>query len=109
MVLSHRAKFQLIINFFRVKAISTGLLGSTRTLVTLLRPWIRRFTMIISAGGFKQEANSVNKNSKKSTGTLDHWKLLSRCGFLQARSNHCNTKCADRPIFSVRRYLVTGG
>ena len=27
MVLSHRAKFQLIINFFRVKAISTGLLG----------------------------------------------------------------------------------
>ena len=25
MVLSHRAKFQLIINFFRVKAISTGL------------------------------------------------------------------------------------
>ena len=27
MVLSHRAKFQLIINFFRVKAISTGLSG----------------------------------------------------------------------------------
>ena len=27
MVLSHRAKFQLIINFFRVKAISTGLFG----------------------------------------------------------------------------------
>ena len=26
MVLSYRAKFQLIINFFRVKAISTGLL-----------------------------------------------------------------------------------
>ena len=26
MILSHRAKFQLIINFFRVKAISTGLL-----------------------------------------------------------------------------------
>ena len=26
MVLSHRAKFQLIINFFRVKAISTGLI-----------------------------------------------------------------------------------
>ena len=25
MALSHRAKFQLIINFFRVKAISTGL------------------------------------------------------------------------------------
>ena len=27
MVLSHRAKFQLIINFFRVKAISTGLIA----------------------------------------------------------------------------------
>ena len=26
MVLSHRAKFQLVINFFRVKAVSTGLL-----------------------------------------------------------------------------------
>ena len=25
MVMNHRAKFQLIINFFRVKAISTGL------------------------------------------------------------------------------------
>ena len=30
MVLSHRAKFQLIINFFRVKAISTGLIGGQR-------------------------------------------------------------------------------
>ena len=29
MVLNHRAKFQLIINFFRVKAISTGLYPRT--------------------------------------------------------------------------------
>ena len=41
----------------------------------------------------------MNKNSKKSTGTLDCWKLLSRCGFLQARSNnYCNETCADHPI-----------
>ena len=33
----------------------------------------------------------------------------SRCGFLQARSSYCNKKCADCPIFSVRRYLVTRG
>ena len=31
MVLSHRAQFQLIINFFRVKAISTGLMGKIYT------------------------------------------------------------------------------
>ena len=36
----------------------------------------RRFTMIVSAGGFKQAASTVDKNSKKLTGTLDHWKLL---------------------------------
>ena len=46
--------------------------GSTRTLVTLLRPWIRRLTLIISLlGSFEQAANSVGKNLKKSTGALD--------------------------------------
>ena len=34
MALSHRAKFQLIINFFRVKAISTGLLAANPSLAT---------------------------------------------------------------------------
>ena len=73
-------------------------MGSTRTLVTLLRLWIRRFTMIISAWWLEQAAISVDKNSKKSTGTLDQRKLLSRCGFLQSRSIRRNEKCADRPI-----------
>ena len=50
-------------------------LGSTRTQVTLLRPWIRRFTMIISTWRLQTRSNSVDKNSKKSTGTLDHRKL----------------------------------
>ena len=37
-------------------------LSSTRPLVTLLRPWIRRFMMIISLSGFEQAANTVHKN-----------------------------------------------
>ena len=49
-------------------------------------------------GGFEQAANLVDKNSKKSTGTLDHRKLLSGCGFLQSRSSPGNEKCADRLI-----------
>ena len=65
--------------------------------------------MIISAGSFKQAANSVDKNSKKSRGTLDHWKLLTRCGFLQARSSRSNEKYADRQIVGVLRSPVTEG
>ena len=37
-------------------------------------------------GGLEQAANSEDKNSKKSAGTLDYWKLLSRCGFLHAQN-----------------------
>ena len=44
-------------------------LGSTRTLVTLLRPWIRRFTMIISAWWLRtsskfsgQEFEEIHRN-----------------------------------------------
>ena len=37
-------------------------------------------------GGFKQATNSMEKNLKKFTRTLDHWKLLSKNWFLQARS-----------------------
>ena len=40
-------------------------------------------------GDFEQAANSVDKISKKSTGTLDHRKLLSRYGFFQSRSSRC--------------------
>ena len=49
-------------------------------------------------GGFEQAANSGDKNVKKSTRTLDHQKLLNRCGFFQSRSSHCNEKSADCPI-----------
>ena len=46
--------------------------------------------MIICIGSFEQAANSVDKNSITSKGTLDNWKLSSRCGFLQARSSYRN-------------------
>ena len=37
--------------------------------------------------GFEQAVNSVDKNLKKSTGTLlDHRKPLNMCGFLQTQS-----------------------
>ena len=47
MVLSHRAKFQLIINFFQVKAISTGLLHriSIFVLGCLLGPFVKLLKM----------------------------------------------------------------
>ena len=71
-------------------------LGSTRTLATLLRPWIRRITMIISAWWLRTNSKFSGQEFKKSLGTLDHRKLLSRCGLLQSRSSSGNEKCADR-------------
>ena len=52
-------------------------------------------------GGLEQAANSVDRNSKKSTETLDHWKLLNSCEILSAQSSHCIEKCADRLIVNV--------
>ena len=34
----------------------------------------------------RKKFKKMDKDSKKSTGTLDHWKLLSRLGFLQPQS-----------------------
>ena len=62
--------------------IGTTDLGSTPTLVTLLRPWIQRFTMIISAWWFRTSSKFNGREFKEFTGTLDHWNLLCRCGFL---------------------------
>ena len=50
-----------------------------------------------------------NKNLRKSAGILDHWKILSRHRFLQARSTYHYKKCARYPIAHVRRCLVTEG
>ena len=35
-------------------------------MATLLRPWIERYTMIISACGFKQATNLVARNRRNS-------------------------------------------
>ena len=62
--------------------------------------------MIISAsllGGFELAANLMGKNSKKSAGTLDHRKLLNRCGFLPARSSQVNAiKVSGNRIINMR-------
>ena len=45
-------------------------LGSTRTQVTWLRPWIRRFTMIISAWWLRTKQHIYVERSQTSTGKL---------------------------------------
>ena len=84
-------------------------LGSTPIPLSFLRLWIRRFTMIISAWWLRTSSIFSGQELEEIHRNMDHWKLLSRCGFLQPRSRHCNEKCADRPIVSVWRCLVTGG
>ena len=50
---------------------------------------------------FEQLSNAVGENSEKFTGTFDHWKLLSRCGFLQTHSKYRNEKRTEHPIINV--------
>ena len=45
-------------------------MSSTRTLVTLLRPWIRRFTIIISAWWLRTSSKFTWEEVKTSTGKL---------------------------------------
>ena len=66
------------------------IMSSTRTLVTLLRPWIRRSLL----GGFEQAANLRGKKSKRQQESLENGQLLSGCGFVQSIAH--------------RRFLVTG-
>ena len=84
-------------------------LSSARIQVSFLRLSKRRFasTIIILLGGFKQAANSLDKNSMISTRTLDHCKLLSSFRFLQARMSYRIEKWADSPIVSVWRCMAT--
>ena len=77
-------------------------------LAPLSRSWIRHFTWLSLVDGFKQAANSVDKISKKFTGTSDHRKFLNRCGFFSTRSSQCNEKCVDRSNVSAWRCSVTG-
>ena len=56
--------------------------GSTPNLVSLLRPWIRCFTMIISAW-WNLASSKLKKSEENSTGKLGNKrKLLSESGFV---------------------------
>ena len=81
---------------------------STRSLIMFLHPWIRRFTMIISAWWLWTRSKFSGQALKKFIGTLDRRKLLNRSGYLQARSSFRNEKCADHPTVNVCLCPVTG-
>ena len=53
-------------------------MSSTRTLVTLLRPWIRRFTIIISAWWLRTSSKFTWEEVKTSTGKLRKWSTPKR-------------------------------
>ena len=53
-------------------------MSSTRTLVTLLRPWIRRFTIIISAWRLRTSSKFTWEEVKTSTGKLGKWSTPKR-------------------------------
>ena len=53
-------------------------MSSTRTLVTLLRPWIRRFSMIISAWWLRTSSKFTREEVKTSTGKLGKWSTPKR-------------------------------
>ena len=59
------------------------ILGSACTLVTLLRRWIRHFTMIISAWWLQISRNLRGKNSNVNRKNLEKSLLLSGCRFVQ--------------------------
>ena len=87
-------------------------LGSTRTLITLLRPWIRRFTIITSAWWLWTSIKISGQKFDEIHGNIRPMETpISRCRFLQPRScSHCNEKCADRPTVSVWRCpVIIGG
>ena len=53
-------------------------MSSTRTLVTLLRPWIRRFTIIICAWWLRTSSKFTWEEVKTSTGKLGKWSTPKR-------------------------------
>ena len=71
------------------------IISSTRTLVTLLRPWIRRFTIIISAWWLRTSSKFMWEEVKRQPESLENGQLLSGCGFVQSIAHS--------------RFLVIGG
>ena len=58
-----------------------------------MRPWIRRFTMIIYVW-LRTSSLFSGQEFEEIQRALDHWKLLSKCGFLQANSSYTAMKSA---------------
>ena len=71
------------------------IMSSTRTMVELLRPWIRRFTIIISAWWLRTSSKFMWEEVKRQQESLENGQLLSGCGFVQNIAH--------------RRFLVKGG
>ena len=62
------------------------IMSSIRTLVTLLRPWIRRFTIIISAWWLRTSSKFTWEKVKTFTGKLEKWSTPKR---VRIRPKHC--------------------
>ena len=58
-------------------------LSSTRTMIRLLRSWIRRCTMIIFARWFQTSNKFNRKKVKRQPENLNNGQLLSECEFVQ--------------------------
>ena len=58
--------------------IFVNILSSTRTMITLLRPWIRRFAIIISAWWFRASSEFTWEEVKTSAGKLGKWSTPKR-------------------------------
>ena len=71
------------------------------SVVTLLRPWIRPFTMIIYAWLLRRSNKFTGQKVKEIHGNIESLETPNRCGILRSRSIYRNEKCADRPIFSI--------
>ena len=74
------------------------IMGSTRTLITLLLSWIRRFTMIISAWWLQTSSNFTLEKVKHQSVNTENSQVLNGRG-LRIR----------RKLTRIRRLLVSGG
>ena len=57
---------------------------STPILVSSLRSWIRRFTMIISVWWLRTSSKTTWEEVKRQLRSLENGQLLSGCGFVQS-------------------------
>ena len=80
---------------------------STHTLVTLLRPWKRRFTMMTSAWWLWINSKFSGQEVEDIYWNIGSLKTPNKMRISPTTKYHCNEKRSDRPIFSVWRCPVT--